>query len=139
MGRYPQHGSAKELHWHVWGGKATDLQRRTALKQHAAAADAWLNRAGVVFRPVSHEWRDVLQWVRDGEACSSRSRELVSKGAHKEGRLACGVLSQLANTFGLSRKGLNAMDELDKFGAVGTGKSSTLNTKVPLVRKCIGD
>ena len=139
MGRYLQHGSPKELHRQVWGGKATDLQRRTALKQHAAAADTWFHRAGAVFRPVSHEWRDVLQWVRDGEAYSSRSRELVSKGAHKEGRLACGVLSQLANTFGLSCKGLNAMDELDKFGAVGTGESSTLNTKVPLVRKCIGD
>ena len=81
----------------------------------------------------------MLQSVRYSEAYSSRSRELVSKGAHKEGWLACGVLSQLANVFGLRRKGLDAMEELDKFVAVGTGESSTLNTKVPLVRKCIGD
>ena len=73
-----------------------------------------------------------------GEAYSSCSWEL-SKGAHLEGRLACGVLYQLANIIGLSRKGLNAMEELDKFSAVRTGESGTLNTEVPVVRTCIVD
>ena len=95
MGRHPQHGSAKELHWHVWGGKATDLQRRTALKQHAAAADTWLHRAGAVFRPVSHEWRDVLQWVRDGEAYSSRSREYEDNVARSDAFQRWEALSSL--------------------------------------------